>query len=49
MVGGAEYTFYGVRGSNADVGLLVEYLYDAHAIKQRRQRRWTMTYFWALG
>lgn len=29
MVGGAEYTFYGVRGSNADVGLLVEYLYDA--------------------
>ncbi|MCG8605681.1 hypothetical protein MJD09_11870, partial [bacterium] len=27
-VGGFEYTFYGVRDSAADVGLLVEYLYD---------------------
>ena len=27
-VGGFEYTFYGVRDSDADVGLLVEYLYD---------------------
>jgi hypothetical protein len=27
-VGGFEYTFYGVRESSADIGLLVEYLYD---------------------
>tara|TARA_R110001599_G_C12277316_1_gene663104 strand:- start:28370 stop:29542 length:1173 start_codon:yes stop_codon:yes gene_type:complete len=29
MVGGTEYTFYGVQGSSADLGLLAEYLYDA--------------------
>jgi hypothetical protein len=28
MVGGVEYTFYGVQGSNTDFGLLAEYLYD---------------------
>jgi hypothetical protein len=27
-VGGFEYTFYGVKDSSADIGLLVEYLYD---------------------
>ncbi|MFQ5982221.1 MAG: hypothetical protein ACE5KS_02490 [Woeseiaceae bacterium] len=27
-VGGLEYTFYGVRGSAADVGVLIELLYD---------------------
>ncbi len=27
-VGGFEYTFYGVRDSDIDVGLLMEYLYD---------------------
>ena len=27
-VGGFEYTFYGVKNSAADVGVLVEYLYD---------------------
>ena len=27
-VGGVEYTFYGVGGSAADVGVLLEYLYD---------------------
>jgi len=27
-VGGFEYTFYGVRNSSADVGVLIEYLYD---------------------
>ena len=27
-VGGFEYTFYGVRDSSADVGVLLEYLYD---------------------
>lgn len=27
-VGGFEYTFYGVRNSSADVGVLLEYLYD---------------------
>jgi hypothetical protein len=27
-VGGVEYTFYGVRNSSADVGVLLEYLYD---------------------
>ena len=27
-VGGFEYTFYGVRESAADIGLLMEYLYD---------------------
>ena len=27
-VGGFEYTFYGVKNSSADVGLLLEYLYD---------------------
>jgi len=27
-VGGLEYTFYGVRNSSADVGVLLEYLYD---------------------
>jgi hypothetical protein len=27
-VGGFEYTFYGVRESTADIGILVEYLYD---------------------
>ncbi|MCH8112339.1 MAG: hypothetical protein IH905_10380 [Proteobacteria bacterium] len=27
-VGGFEYTFFGVAGTNADVGLLAEYLYD---------------------
>ena len=27
-VGGFEYTFYGVRESAADIGVLVEYLYD---------------------
>ncbi len=27
-VGGFEYTFYGIKDSSADVGLLVEYLYD---------------------
>lgn len=28
LVAGAEYTKYGIFGSNADVGLLAEYLYD---------------------
>jgi len=28
LVGGVEYTFYGIRGSNTDLGLLAEYLYD---------------------
>lgn len=28
MVGGLEYTFYSVRDSAADVGLLIEYLHD---------------------
>ena len=27
-VGGFEYTFYGVKNSSADVGVLFEYLYD---------------------
>jgi hypothetical protein len=27
-VGGFEYTFYGVKDSTADIGILVEYLYD---------------------
>jgi hypothetical protein len=27
-VGGFEYTFYGIKDSSADLGLLVEYLYD---------------------
>ena len=27
-VGGFEYTFYGVKDSSADIGVLVEYLYD---------------------
>ena len=27
-VGGFEYTFYGVKNSSADVGVLIEYLYD---------------------
>jgi len=27
-VGGFEYTFYGIGDSSADVGLLLEYLYD---------------------
>jgi len=27
-VGGFEYTFYGIKDSSADVGLLLEYLYD---------------------
>ena len=27
-VGGFEYTFYGVKDSSADVGMLLEYLYD---------------------
>lgn len=27
-VGGFEYTFYGIRDSSADVGVLLEYLYD---------------------
>ena len=27
-VGGFEYTFYGVRNSSADIGVLFEYLYD---------------------
>lgn len=27
-VGGFEYTFYGVRNSSADIGVLLEYLYD---------------------
>ena len=27
-VGGFEYTFYGVRGSAADIGILLEFLYD---------------------
>ena len=27
-VGGLEYTFYGVKNSAADVGVLIEYLYD---------------------
>jgi hypothetical protein len=27
-VGGFEYTFYGVKGSAADVGILLEYLHD---------------------
>ncbi len=27
-VGGFEYSFYGVRGSSADIGVLLEYLYD---------------------
>ena len=27
-VGGFEYTFYGIKNSSADVGLLLEYLYD---------------------
>jgi hypothetical protein len=27
-VGGFEYTFYGVKNSSADVGVLLEYLYD---------------------
>jgi len=27
-VGGFEYTFYGVKSSSADVGILLEYLYD---------------------
>ncbi len=27
-VGGVEYTFYGVRESAADIGIIVEYLYD---------------------
>ena len=27
-VGGFEYTFYGVKDSSADVGVLLEYLYD---------------------
>lgn len=30
-VGGLEYTFYGVRQSSFDVGVLVEYLYDGRA------------------
>jgi hypothetical protein len=29
FAGGVEYTFYGIRGTNADIGLLAEYLYDA--------------------
>ena len=31
-VGGLEYTFYGVAGRAADLGVLVEYLYDDRAI-----------------
>ena len=27
-VGGLEYTFYGIKDSSADIGVLVEYLYD---------------------
>lgn len=27
-VGGLEYTFYGVKDSSADIGVLIEYLYD---------------------
>ncbi len=30
-VGGFEYTFYGVRESAADIGVLVEYLYDGRS------------------
>lgn len=33
-VGGFEYTFYGVRDSAIDVGLLVEYLYDGRAASE---------------
>ncbi len=29
VVGGFEYTFYGVFGSSADIGVLTEYLYDS--------------------
>jgi hypothetical protein len=29
MVGGTEYTFFGIRDSNIDIGVLAEYLYDA--------------------
>jgi hypothetical protein len=29
MVGGTEYTFYGIRNTDIDVGVLAEYLYDA--------------------
>lgn len=32
VVGGFEYSFYGVRGSNADIGVLLEYLYDGRSI-----------------
>ena len=30
-VGGFEYTFYGIGGTAADVGALVEYLYDGRS------------------
>jgi hypothetical protein len=30
-VGGVEYTFYGIRNSNADIGVLVELLYDGRS------------------
>lgn len=30
-VGGVEYTFFGARGSAADVGILFEYLYDGRS------------------
>jgi len=33
LVGGFEYTLFGVRESNADLGLLVEYLYDGRSIE----------------